>query len=287
MSDTTTRTPLALDLDDTEARLERALEHLREARRLEAGGGPLQLPNQRREHLTMYERFTDRARRAIAKSSERARDRGADLITQGDILYGLCEGEGVAHKALSSLGINRSRIGGVQWTNSDAKSPNHIPFTAGAQKAQENAMREALQLGHNFIGTEHLLLGLIRTADKVVDPDLQGFFDEVVHPSRLRQEVIRIITVPEDKPKASVSWEPATAEGKQEPFLGVQYLGTKVVDGRLMFDAADFMSFVRSRDSYRDWEEALERKFGQLVVAHEDEICSTPLGARITEAFGG
>src|ERR1700751_4091996 len=107
----------------------------------------------------MFERFTDRARRVVVLAQEEARMLNHNYIGTEHILLGLIhEGEGVAAKALESLGI--ALEGGRQQAPS-----GHIPFTPRAKKVLELSLREALQLGHNYIGTEHILLGLIREGE--------------------------------------------------------------------------------------------------------------------------
>ncbi len=114
----------------------------------------------------MFERFTDRARRVVALAQEEARTFNHNYIGTEHILLGLVhEGEGQAAKALDSLGISledvRSQVEEIIGQGQQAPS-GHIPFTPRAKKVLELSQREALQLGHNYIGTEHILLGLIR-----------------------------------------------------------------------------------------------------------------------------
>src|SRR5438046_6760634 len=117
----------------------------------------------------MFERFTDRARRVVVLAQEEARMLDHNYIGTEHILLGLIrEGEGVAAKALESLGISQEAvrqqveeiIGRGQYTPS-----GHIPITPRAKKVLELSLREALQLGHNYIGTEHILLGVSREGE--------------------------------------------------------------------------------------------------------------------------
>lgn len=113
----------------------------------------------------MFERFTDRSRRAVVLAQEAARERGAREVTSTHMVAGLlAEGEGVAAKALGALGVSREQF---EWCIPDLGVPSagHIPFTHEVKHALELSLREALQLAHSYIGTEHLLLGLVR-ADK-------------------------------------------------------------------------------------------------------------------------
>jgi ATP-dependent Clp protease ATP-binding subunit ClpC len=119
----------------------------------------------------MFERFSDRARRVVVLSQEEARLLNHNYIGTEHILLGLVhEDEGVASRALRSLGI---RLGAVRQQVEEiigqgGSSPSaHIPFTPRAKKVLELSLREALQLGHNYIGTEHILLGLVREGEGV------------------------------------------------------------------------------------------------------------------------
>ncbi len=114
----------------------------------------------------MFERFTDRARRVIVLAQEEATILNHNYIGTEHILLGLIhDGEGVAAKALESLGVSLAaarRL--VDEIIGEGESParGHIPFTPRAKKVLELSLRESLELGHNYIGTEHILLGLIR-----------------------------------------------------------------------------------------------------------------------------
>jgi len=119
----------------------------------------------------MFERFTDRARRVVVLAQEEARLLNHNYIGTEHILLGLIhEHEGVAAKALESLGISLEAVRGeveqIIGHGESAPTP-HIPFTPRAKKVLELSLREALQLGHNYIGTEHILLGLIREGEGV------------------------------------------------------------------------------------------------------------------------
>lgn len=125
----------------------------------------------------MFERFTDRARRVIVLSQEQARELNHNYIGTEHLLLGLIhEGEGVAAQSLcqtldqylipAMLEDARSRVEKLVGKGEQAPS-GHIPFTPRAKKIMEYALREALQLGHNYIGTEHLLLALLREGEGV------------------------------------------------------------------------------------------------------------------------
>jgi hypothetical protein len=126
----------------------------------------------------MFERFTDRARRVVVLAQEEARMLNHNYIGTEHILLGLIhEGEGVAFQALESLGISlegvRGRVEEIIGQGQAAFTGGHIPFTPRAKKVLELSLREALQLGHDYIGTEHILLGLIREGEGVAAQVLQ------------------------------------------------------------------------------------------------------------------
>ena len=143
----------------------------------------------------MFERFTDRARRVVVLAQEEARMLNHNYIGTEHILLGLIhEGEGVAAKALESLGISldavRSQVQEIIGEGQQAPS-GHIPFTPRAKKVLELSLREALQLGHNYIGTEHILLGLLREGEGVASLVLES---AGVSLDGARQAVIRLLT---------------------------------------------------------------------------------------------
>jgi len=158
----------------------------------------------------MFERFTDRARRVVVLAQEEARMLNHNYIGTEHILLGLIhEGEGVAAKALESLGISlegvRSQVEEIIGQGQSAPS-GHIPFTPRAKKVLELSLREALQLGHNYIGTEHILLGLIREGEGVAAQVLVKLGADL---NRVRQQVIQLLSGYQGK-------EAATAGGPAE-----------------------------------------------------------------------
>ena len=158
----------------------------------------------------MFERFTDRARRVVVLAQEEARMLNHNYIGTEHILLGLIhEGEGVAAKALESLGISleavRQQVEEIIGQGQQAPS-GHIPFTPRAKKVLELSLREALQLGHNYIGTEHILLGLIREGEGVAAQVLVKLGADL---NRVRQQVIQLLSGYQGK-------EPAAAGGPAE-----------------------------------------------------------------------
>ena len=143
----------------------------------------------------MFERFTDRARRVVVLAQEEARMLNHNYIGTEHILLGLIhEGEGVAAKALESLSISlegvRAQVEEIIGQGQQAPS-GHIPFTPRAKKVLELSLREALQLGHNYIGTEHILLGLIREGEGVAAQVLVKLGADL---NRVRQQVIQLLS---------------------------------------------------------------------------------------------
>ena len=155
----------------------------------------------------MFERFTDRARRVVVLAQEEARMLNHNYIGTEHILLGLIhEGEGVAAKSLESMGISleavRAQVEEIIGQGKQAPS-GHIPFTPRAKKVLQLSLREALQLGHNYIGTEHILLGLIREGEGVAAQVLVKLGADL---NRVRQQVIQLLAGYQGKePAASAS----------------------------------------------------------------------------------
>jgi ATP-dependent Clp protease ATP-binding subunit ClpC len=175
----------------------------------------------------MFERFTDRARRVVVLAQEEARMLNHNYIGTEHILLGLIhEGEGVAAKALESLGISleavRQQVEEIIGQGQQAPS-GHIPFTPRAKKVLELSLREALQLGHNYIGTEHILLGLIREGEGVAAQVLVKLGADL---NRVRQQVIELLhgyqgkEQPDAEPAAPVSGRAGRADRRLAEILG-------------------------------------------------------------------
>ncbi|MDA0371200.1 MAG: ATP-dependent Clp protease ATP-binding subunit [Actinomycetota bacterium] len=190
----------------------------------------------------MFERFTDRARRVVVLAQEEARLLNHSYIGTEHILLGLIhEGEGVAAKALETLGISLEAVRAQveEIIGQGGSSPSgHIPFTPRAKKVLELSLREALQLGHNYIGTEHILLGLIREGEGVAAQVLVKLGADL---SRVRQQVIQLLSGyqgPQGKSEAPAGGREASSErgGKEEGDKG----GSQILDqfGRNMTQLA-------------------------------------------------
>jgi ATP-dependent Clp protease ATP-binding subunit ClpA len=142
----------------------------------------------------MFERFTDRSRRVVVLAQEEARILDHGYIGTEHILLGLIrEGDGHAARALESLGISldavRQQVEAFIGRGQQAPSGS-VPFTPRAKKVLELSLRESLQLGHNYIGTEHILLGLLREGDGVAAQVLVTLGADL---NRVRQQVIQLL----------------------------------------------------------------------------------------------
>ena len=143
----------------------------------------------------MFERFTDRARRAVVQAQKEAKALDHNYIGSEHLLLGLTHESigGLAGKTLESLGIGldtvRQRVEEVIGRGSQAPS-GHIPFTPEAKKVLESSLRESVALGHQYIGTEHILLGLIRGGDSVAGRVLAELGADL---DGARREVIRLL----------------------------------------------------------------------------------------------
>jgi ATP-dependent Clp protease ATP-binding subunit ClpC len=144
----------------------------------------------------MFQRFTERARRVVVLAQQEARMLDHNYIGTEHILLGLIrEGDGVAAKALTALGISldamRQAVEDIIGRGAQPlPESGHIPFTPRAKKVLELSLREAVQLGSDYIGTEHILLGLIREGDGVAAQVLVG---SRVDLNRARQQVIELL----------------------------------------------------------------------------------------------
>ena len=166
----------------------------------------------------MFERFTDRARRVVVLAQEEARLLNHNYIGTEHILLGLIhEGEGVAARALEGMNINleavRSQVVEIIGQGSSAPT-GHIPFTPRAKKVLELSLREALQLGHNYIGTEHILLGLIREGEGVAAQVLVKLGAEL---HKVRQTVIQLLSGVEGGESQSSGAQPSGGSRESAP----------------------------------------------------------------------
>jgi hypothetical protein len=172
----------------------------------------------------VFERFTDRARRVVVLAQEEARLLNHNYIGTEHILLGLIrEGESVASKTLEALDISLAAVRNQveEIIGQGGSSPSgHIPFTPRAKKVLELSLREALQLGHNYIGTEHILLGLIREGEGVAAHVLVKLGADL---SRVRPQVIQLLS-------GHVREKGGSTGGGMEP--GVEALGDLAMQAR-------------------------------------------------------
>jgi ATP-dependent Clp protease ATP-binding subunit ClpC len=185
----------------------------------------------------MFERFTDRARRAMILAQEEARMLSHSHIGTEHLLLGLIhEGGGVAAEALESLGISlqavRQQVEEVIGQGQHAPG-DPIPFTPRAKKVLELSRREALAMGHNYVGTEHILLGLLREGDGVAAQVLVRLGADL---NRVRQQVIQLLAGHQDKdgPKSGRAARRAGKAGRGQHELLPEILGrVESIDARL------------------------------------------------------
>ncbi len=163
----------------------------------------------------MFERFTDRARRVVILAQEEARLLNHNYIGTEHILLGLIhEHEGVAAKALESLDISlesvRAQVEEIIGRGGITPS-GHIPFTPRAKKVLELSLRESLQLGHNYIGTEHILLGLLREGEGVAAQVLLELGADL---DRVREQVVQLLVAQGDASSSASEGEAVPAMGE-------------------------------------------------------------------------
>jgi ATP-dependent Clp protease ATP-binding subunit ClpC len=144
----------------------------------------------------MFERFTDRARRVIVLAQNEARSLDHDYVGTEHILLALIEeGTGVGAKALEAMQLTtetvREKVEEITGRGQVPPRQGHIPFTPAAKKVLEFSLREALQLGHTYIGTEHILLGLVREGEGVAGQVLVALGADL---NRTRELVTEILT---------------------------------------------------------------------------------------------
>src|ERR1700690_1251227 len=176
--------------------------------------GPVDFPSREdTRESELFERFTDRARRVLVLAQEEARLLNHSFIGTEHILLGLIhEGEGLAAKALESLGISleagREKVEETIGMAGSAPSGSP-PFTPRAKKVLELSLREALQLGHSYIGTEHMLLGLVREGEGVAAPVLVSLGADL---GRVRQQVIQLMSGNQGKESVGASQGAASGD---------------------------------------------------------------------------
>jgi ATP-dependent Clp protease ATP-binding subunit ClpA len=201
---------------------------------------------------TMFERFTDRARRVVVLAQEEARLLNHNYIGTEHLLLGLAhERQGVAAKALESLGIRlealRAQVEEIIGQGQRAPT-GHIPFTPRAKKVLELSLHEAKQLGHNYIGTEHLLLGLLREGEGVAAQVLVKLGADV---SRVRQQVIQLLSGHADVPEAAAGTRLVNMTVPEDLREAEERLAQVRRQKEAAIDAEDFERAAALRDQER------------------------------------
>jgi ATP-dependent Clp protease ATP-binding subunit ClpC len=230
----------------------------------------------------MFERFTDRARRVVVLAQEEARMLNHNYIGTEHILLGLIhEGHGVAAKALEALGISLTAVREqvVTTTGRGKAAPSgHIPFTPEAKNVLQLSLREALDLGHNYIGTEHILLGLIREGQGVAARVLVGLGADL---DRVRQQVTDLLRdrQPEDEGRLGrAAGEAASARGAR---LNIADLGARL--GSLEDRLAALEQRVGTGPDLSDLDEVISRVRRDKATAIDTQDFEQAAALRETE----
>ena len=182
----------------------------------------------------MFERFTDRARRVLVLAQDEANRLGQNAIATESLLLGLIrEGEAIAAKVLADRGVTlgearlavAERIGVDPAAVQASSTPAQLPFTPAATKMLELSMREALQLGHNYIGTEHMLLGLLRYGEGVGCQVL--ITDHGLSLDSVRRAVIGMLTGSQEEPACCSVCKRPFKDGDRVVSLGDRHEGCR------------------------------------------------------------
>lgn len=187
----------------------------------------------------MFERFTDRARRVIVLAQAHARDLAHGYIGTEHLLLGLLqESEGVAGRALAAMGITTETAMAKIERGQTPDQNGHIPFTPRTKKVLELALREALQLGHNYIGTEHLLLAVLREGEgmaaqiigqnvhQVRKQVLTILSDDVAATQKRSMHVVGIREPDEQWLKVKAVWDACAAAQIDPPAVVKEFFGS-------------------------------------------------------------
>jgi ribosomal protein S18 acetylase RimI-like enzyme len=217
----------------------------------------------------VFERFTDRARRVVVLAQAEARILEHDYIGTEHLLLGLIsEGEGVGAQALQQLDVSLMSVrSGIERIigHGTGMPTGHIPFTPRAKKVLELSLREALSLGHDYIGTEHILLGLVREGEGVAAQVLAG---SGVRLRDVRATVVALLGGREPAPPRSVSFRPMTAT-EFEGYLGwvvEDYAAELERNGKAVGEAA----MEASRASFASLLPDGVETAGQVLLVAED-----------------
>ena len=211
--------------------------------------------------MALFERFTERARQVVILAQTEARTLKHDHVGTEHLLLGLVhEDKGVAARALGSFDVTLERTRGevVRVVGvGDHDASGQIPFTPLAKHVLAQALHEALVLGHNYIGTEHLLLGLISVSE---GPSVRILADMNVTPEAVRSETLRIIAPSEPAPTAVAREAPPVARSPEEWFhvgpgsharrLLMLAASRALADGRSLIEPTDvLLAMTRDEDT--------------------------------------
>jgi ATP-dependent Clp protease ATP-binding subunit ClpA len=222
----------------------------------------------------MFERFTDRARRVVVLAQDEARMLNHNYIGTEHVLLGLLhEGDGVAAKALESLGISleavRQQVEEIIGQGQQAPS-GHIPFTPRAKKVLELSLREALQLGHDYIGTEHILLGLIREGEGVAAQVLVRLGADL---NRVRQQVKQTLHTGQGEAAEAV---PLRGPVVREIWLGEIQSTLRSIAERLTAIERHLGMMDRPAPAAASGDPSAAAPGGDLAAASEDRPAAAP-----------
>jgi ATP-dependent Clp protease ATP-binding subunit ClpA len=234
-------------------------------------------------HLTMFERFTDRARRVIVVAENTAREMGHQQIKPEHLLVALTESDGVAAKAMAEGGVDgaelRARVSARLESNPSAKKLNRVPFSPDAKKALEQSLRAALGLGHNYIGTEHLFLGVQRQAQRRGEKidDLLGVCADDVHKRILQMLEGRRPVATMRSPALNAAMGNAARLAGQAPITTGHLLTAMIADTR--------SQVARALADLGVSADAVAAALGRVPVA--DTSDATPAEQGVTITVGG
>ena len=228
----------------------------------------------------MFERFSDRARRVVVQAQEEARRLNFSFIGPEHLLLALLQSDGVGPNALTSLGVSpqsvRRQVEERIGTGSEPSKAGHIPFKGSSKKVLELSLREALSLGHNYIGTEHILLGLLREAESDKDSAVQ-LLGVDVHQVRAQVQAL----VGEGRGGES-SWSPALVEAERRARQTARP-GPVTTGDVLVAVLADHSSHAtRALAALGVTPESVEAQLAQIPVRDTSDAPPVPRAVEIT-----
>lgn len=230
----------------------------------------------------MFERFTDRGRRIVVLAQEEARRLRHGQIGPEHILLALLQTDGLAAQILDSLGVDRAQarrsVEERTGTGSTPSPEGHIPFAKGSKKVLEYSLREALGLGHNYIGTEHILLGVLREAE--ADPEaaaaaLKVDIDEV------RTRLVELLPAVSRSGQTPAMWTPALTEtlARARQLSGGGPVSTGNVVTGILGDPASHGAQVLAALGVTA--AAVEEQLGQIPVAGTSDAPPPPRAVEV------